>query len=552
MDDRLQEEVNKTVDMLPQALSNALLMRFTNANKRFHNNFIVYKCAYVFDPLTDRQEQMVECHCTSCDEIFFADKIKAEACHNSVIGFVHPEFNDIIYNNDDTLCPYCGNQVTAIHISSISRYAGLTARDVCATIHNVNNHLVMLTWIVEQYLYKNANITYTVRRNEGIILIKNKAYRVTGHQRYFYNSEMYFNKWVLRKRYDETIGKVLRKSVYCENWDLLYNTDSSNCALREYIYGASPGDYCHPGAYLRIWSKYTNVENLVKQGYTSILESAIEDCYNKGYSETFSISLILNNLNLKKAKPHEILEIDKSELPIAKQCNIRKLAFYRLIKNEKGICLSDELLQAAERLNFNSLTRFFTEPHKSGYIPPVVRTINYLNKQKRDSRYLIDYWNMLYDVYDTMPPELIFPKELIKAHDNILTLYKAREERIISEKIRHCAENNSDLCFTDDETGLFIRPAQTQQEFINEGKQLHHCVATYAKSVANGNTLILFIRKVSTPDQPYYTLEYNNSRVLQNRGLRNCDRTEDVIIFEKKWLDYLKSMKRKGVKKCVK
>lgn len=94
----------------------------------------------------------------------------------------------------------------------------------------------------------------------------------------------------------------------------------------------------------------------------------------------------------------------------------------------------------------------------------------------------------------------------------------------VGEQLKDMAKRSevtAELLLADEETGLMIRPCATHGEIIKEGKILIHCVATYAKSYAEGKTSIFFIRKISEPDIPYYTLEFKNGKVAQNRGLRN-------------------------------
>ncbi len=77
---------------------------------------------------------------------------------------------------------------------------------------------------------------------------------------------------------------------------------------------------------------------------------------------------------------------------------------------------------------------------------------------------------------------------------------------------------------------LLIRAPHNHQEIIDEGKNLHHCVAGYAKRVAAEETVILFVRQTDAPDTPYYTLEIDpiEHTMRQCRGLRNCGMTKDV------------------------
>ncbi|RJQ25542.1 MAG: hypothetical protein C4589_11120 [Peptococcaceae bacterium] len=81
--------------------------------------------------------------------------------------------------------------------------------------------------------------------------------------------------------------------------------------------------------------------------------------------------------------------------------------------------------------------------------------------------------------------------------------------------------------------GLLIRPAQRSDELIAEGKALNHCVGTYAKRYADGENILLLIRKISEPDKPYYTAEVRNRRVVQIRGIDNCHPDNQVKEFIK-------------------
>lgn len=89
--------------------------------------------------------------------------------------------------------------------------------------------------------------------------------------------------------------------------------------------------------------------------------------------------------------------------------------------------------------------------------------------------------------------------------------------------------------------GLIIRVPQNAEEIKAEGAALHHCVGTYVEQVARGQTMILFVRKATEPDKPYYTLEWKNNRVVQCRGSHNKDMTSEVKgfveVFEKKMLE---------------
>ena len=81
---------------------------------------------------------------------------------------------------------------------------------------------------------------------------------------------------------------------------------------------------------------------------------------------------------------------------------------------------------------------------------------------------------------------------------------------------------------------------------IAEGKKLHHCVGGYAKRHSKGDTAIFFIRHVTDPDISYFTLELDekNLKVRQNRGCRNCARTDEVKLFEEKWIEHIRNLRK--------
>ena len=77
------------------------------------------------------------------------------------------------------------------------------------------------------------------------------------------------------------------------------------------------------------------------------------------------------------------------------------------------------------------------------------------------------------------------------------------------------------------------------KDIINEGASLNHCVGGYLESVASGNKTILFLRKVSNPDESFYTIEVsNNSRIVQIHGNRNkwLGNNPEAIQFVIDWL----------------
>lgn len=96
------------------------------------------------------------------------------------------------------------------------------------------------------------------------------------------------------------------------------------------------------------------------------------------------------------------------------------------------------------------------------------------------------------------------------------------------------------LAWKGDDLGIFV--PESLAELTYEGSELRHCVGSYKREVAQGIEGILFLRKLSSPDVPYYTIdvvkgEDGKYRVRQCHGKCNCQPTPEIIDALDKWAD---------------
>lgn len=96
------------------------------------------------------------------------------------------------------------------------------------------------------------------------------------------------------------------------------------------------------------------------------------------------------------------------------------------------------------------------------------------------------------------------------------------------------------LAWKGDDLGIFV--PEHLAELTYEGSELRHCVGSYKREVAQGIEGILFLRKLSSPDVPYYTIdvvkgEDGKYRVRQCHGKCNCQPTPEIIDALDKWAD---------------
>ena len=69
--------------------------------------------------------------------------------------------------------------------------------------------------------------------------------------------------------------------------------------------------------------------------------------------------------------------------------------------------------------------------------------------------------------------------------------------------------------------GLVIVAPECEQDILDEGKALCHCVGGYADRHRDGRTTILFLRRAEAPKESFLTIEMNGNRLVQIHGYRN-------------------------------
>ena len=191
----------------------------------------------------------------------------------------------------------------------------------------------------------------------------------------------------------------------------------------------------------------------------------------------------------------------------------------------------------------------------------IMRCLRYLERQKSDIVTLMDYWRMAnragLDIWDE---HVKLPKNLKREHDRLMEAEriakneeKKRKKLAEIEQRRPAFEKTVALleAWAWEDAGICIRPVHTEEELMDEGAALHHCVDGYGPTVAKGESCIFFIRRVAAPDKPWFTLqvELKTLKEIQNHGLRNCGPTMEVQKFVNRWLAHVRALKTASKKR---
>lgn len=253
--------------------------------------------------------------------------------------------------------------------------------------------------------------------------------------------------------------------------------------------------------------------------------------YNLVYSVLFN-RYFTGSIDLEGKNPLEVLKLSKDGLKkvIKLDASLNELKLLQISEKE-GVHIPDELFEEiAEDFGY-----YYEDFIRISKLSNLYQQLKYIKSKKINYGDYRDYINMAIKLnWDVKDRFILFPRNFKKAHDQVQELVRVKEiyedNKIIQEMYQKLSKQ---MNFS--KSGYLIRLPMSAKEIIKEGHTLHHCVGKgdYIKSMANGKTLILFIRKQNNPYEPFFTLELNpkDYRVTQVRGVRNCGPDESINKF---------------------
>ena len=525
------------------------MIEWLRAKGELCGNILIYKAAWLADILTGKKEKYVQVKCSACGNTYYQIYCASDCCRSvystADFGFINSETQETVISGEGTLCPECGAWVTAYHSRSM-RSPRRVNEILPMTVQKINNCITLIGWCVIREIDADAEERIHVHPYEAYVFDEKKTFRLKGYDQFF-TSITFLDEWRQMKKCSDTWGRQPKELVYPWDASILNGTALENSKLDIYLESA---DKTYPITYLRMYQWHNNVENLVMQGAGTLLTSIIEkNCKYAGYygQTVLPSGYKIKDIDWKQKRPSAMLGLSKDEFKLVADnvWDAHDLDFYKSA-HEYGVNPEDVKECRAE--GYISIKEIFP----SGQ--PVMKVIHYLKRQRdkykggitQNIHYLMDYWNMAEKNGADMNDERIrYPQNLINAHDTEVRRTKWNLDKKLMELFKKRAEELRQYCYSSG--GLMIRPAESENELILEGKFLNHCVANYAKNHAKGATAIFFIRHTDEPEIPYFTLELDEKTltVRQNRGLKNCRRTDEVIAFEREWLEFIKTLDKK-------
>lgn len=345
------------------------------------------------------------------------------------------------------------------------------------------------------------------------------------------------------KRWD--IRSEFREPVFCSA-SYGYSFDNSYKIINEKAISRSDMRYSQYDKYagkllmyyLYLYCRHPNLEYLMKQNY-----DLIDETYAGNWGDVAKLTLP-SYINWKSNNLLEMLGLTRFEFKVLKGQE-HLYGAYRVNKEHFPKVTAEDLILISKVFGYEygTLERFLDA---TGATPQ--RMSRYLADNQINTRDYSDYLNQCKRLrYNTKDTAICFPHNFETMHERLSATIKYQHDKVIRAEFAKHIEERKQLEFFDDNL-MIVQPKQLS-DIAYEGKVLHHCVGGYAERHAKGALNIMFIRKKSEPDKPYYTMEVSvDGKIVQVRGKRNIapnKEVEDLIKGYKAYLEKIFSDKRR-------
>lgn len=274
--------------------------------------------------------------------------------------------------------------------------------------------------------------------------------------------------------------------------------------------------------------------------YEKLIKAGLVDLAIKDYESYANYSGQHVEYSTKETALTKCLGINKYQLGLLKRNQSIKVLNY--IKKFPNITqeLLDELMQS-------NIQDYVIDTITENKIS-IKKVLRYFAKTQIDHHEWNHYVGTLKKLNYPLDDSYLFPKDFRKEDCRVtaeyLKLTETDKDKLRNKMIQDISKalynNDSIREFFAGAEGLQVVIPEEANDLRLEGKMLHCCLGTYVDRVAEGKTLIFFIRRIEDPTAPYIAMEYCHGRIVQCRYDHNVSVTDEKIInFTNKLRDAL-------------
>lgn len=456
----------------------------------------------------------------------------AEFCERKVFGHTYIFVSKCIKNKRKAICGHCG------HNYEVDKGIKPGTEDICPSCGMSGT--VKGVWTGGNYEEK-ADICIAQKYKDQLLIRWTKVKRS-----FIHGERSYYFEDFARNLYLKTVkGNV----IYAYQYQSVayYGYDWYRKRNNEVYYGKS--------------FVYTNnmIETFGKTYYNVDLQSALKDAGEISFTHlldnlknipateylvkmkltTLAAGISKNDIDDKQGFSG-VLGVSKQYLPMYQKHNVN-ITEHNIIKSSKT-WVSEENFEKLKKLEPKSwFTSYITDLLESmsfeRFVNYFTKQAQLLNKDLNDLMTLYrDYISMSKSLYVDMERKSVrFPDNIKESHDLLRTRYIEIKIQVVEETYKQAIEKiSAGMKEFADKDFCIVLPT-SRSDFIKEGQSLNHCVGNenYFNNHIEGTKMIFFIRKLTEPEKPYFTMEVNMKylKILQLYGFGDCSATPDVRKF---------------------
>lgn len=505
-----------------------------------------------------RKDMYRECWCSSCYEHFNYDFIQRTETP-SHYEFIRAKHNEYV------VCPKCGRRVIAKETYRAKQCKNLEEWNrIVLFKRKSKNEVYILCYFGHKDYSTHYSCNYFAKPEYDLSVV----YYLTQNSVKIFKKEYYRDGVFLEKKgICEPFTKTwwynisgIDKRGYCfAGLKNLKDTFLEYAPLNLFNENYEKFFYKHYNSYyssgetpiikfLCYYALYPSTERLLKIGLGEFVCYLVSGKPMKSYidwkAELPKDMYKMNKAQFNDFKEHYygLIDFKAYQLLRTVKKNISYSTVTKLIKNYGG----DSAIRVAQKIRQHNLN--------------ITHTFNYIKKNtmnrwdyERTAIMWTDYLTFAKELkYDLTRDDVIFPKDLEKAHEEASANISVKKDEKAFERYKKRYEKLQNIYEYSDGTYCIVIPRGIN-DIVDEGKILHHCVGGYAERHVNGKTTILFMRRCNRPNTRLITIEINGSEILQGRGKRNRPLTKDEQTFVNEWLSWVKAGgKRNKNKKTAK
>lgn len=555
MDTRLQARYKKETDPIDELMSTVKdvpeeFLEWSFNEAMGFSRYLIYQ---------ETEKGVAKCECTHCGKTGLVDRSSIK-----------------LRNNDKGNCPFCGSRVT-IKAKGRLPYR-ITDERWTVYIDRTEEGFIWRAFHIYREVHKNPEESYAQKRisqgakeyQRGFYSFKNGTPKCDSYE-YAEYKQSGKTRWC----HDE--GKVRSGEciLYPENLPQAWEHTPMKYSALEILSRNLPTVSMRYEYGIGAYIKYPFLEWLIKMELYQIAKGVLSRNFD-GRTGKLNCNgkTIYQILGLDKVNTRVLQQIDGSYdelrlLQVAQKIGIQLKPEQLREYYESFGCNTELLKQSARKVSLHKLSKYITKESENYPIGDIGKCCGYSYmrfKEREDPRIerkrntasdWLEYIGWCREMkYDLDNMFIYMPTNFKKVHDRTAKeyqTYKDEQMRKRKEKmeklIREALSEASDLpAMLMKAKGLMIVIPKSGDEIRAEGRTLHHCVGTYVERVAKGETMILFIRRIQSPEVPYFTLEYKDGKVIQCRGKNNCSMTKEVKAFIKAFEAKMNSQKEVQVR----